>query len=210
MAISESQIQLIHRAAAGDVAAMELFLLSQRRHLMRYLDRRVPAELRRLIEPQDVMQDVYLDVFRNMNTFTSTDPGMAMRWLVRIARNRVIDLVRMQQSSKRSDGLQGTLTGGPNETVTEESIVQLLQNLAVHEKTPSRSAAAHELSAMLERCLTKLPKEHRMAIRYRYLEGLPLDTVAHRMKRTSGAVLMLCHRGLKMLRMDLRSFSRYG
>jgi DNA-directed RNA polymerase specialized sigma24 family protein len=49
-----------------------------------------------------------------------------------------------------------------------------------------------------------------MAIRYRYLEGLPLDTVAHRMKRTSGAVLMLCHRGLKMLRMDLRSFSRYG
>lgn len=207
MSAQDAELDLIRRAAAGEAAAMELFLLKHRRDLFRYLERHVPESLRRIIEPKDVLQDVYFEVFRNLGSFKAKDPRMALRWLLRIARNRIIDLVRMQQCDKRGGGQLTEVAGGANNE--DDSILCMLEELAVSERTPSRSAAAHELLSALQRSLERLPEEHRQAIRHRYLEGMSIEQVATRMHRTGGSVLMLCNRGLKMLRMELRSFSRY-
>jgi RNA polymerase sigma-70 factor, ECF subfamily len=206
-ATDETEEQLVQRAAAGETAALELFLLQHRRGLLRYLERRIPPELRRLLEPQDVLQDVYFEVFRNIGSFKSNEPGMAVRWLLRIARNRVIDLVRMQQAEKRGSGRAMGLEGEVGND--DDSMIALLQNLAIHERTPSQSAVVHELTATLGRCIGRLPEDYRMAIRSRYLEGLDVAQTAQRMGRTPGAVMMLCNRALKALRLELRSFSRY-
>lgn len=207
MSEDDAELDLIRRAAQGDSVAQERFLLKHRSVLLRYLERHIPQSLRRHIEPQDVFQDVCFEVFRRMGTFTTNDPRMAVRWLLRIARNRVIDLARAHNSAKRGGGLQVQLT--MNESSDDDSVVKLLEELAVYERTPSQSAIHHELLRQLERSLERLPDDYRTALRHRYIEGLPVDVTAARMNRTCGAVSMLCNRGLKALRMELNSFSRY-
>lgn len=205
MSQEDPQLQLIRRASSGDGAALQLLLLQARGDLMRYISRKIPEDLRRTIEPQDILQDVYFEVFRNMASFKASEPGMALRWMLRIARNRLIDLVRLNNSAKRGGGRYEDLAAGD----TDEAVVKLLQDLSVYERTPSRSAAAHELLAAVQRCMNRLPADYREALRCRYLEGMAVNDIAARMNRSSGSVLMLCNRGLKALRLEMRSFSAY-
>ena len=205
MSQEDPQLQLIRRASGGDSAALELLLLQYRSDLLRYITKKIPDDIRRTIEPQDILQDVYFEVFRKMESFKATEPGMALRWMLRIARNRLIDLVRLTGAAKRGGGRQTVLA----ESGSDDSVVKLLQDLSVYERTPSRSAAAHELLAAVQQCLNRLPPDYREALRSRYLEGMPVNDIAARMNRSSGSVLMLCNRGLKALRIEMRSFSAY-
>ena len=81
--------------------------------------------------------------------------------------------------------------------------------LAVYERTPSRSALAHEMIGTLQRSMQNLPEDYREAVRLRYIEGMQVIEIAGRMNRTDRAVHMLCNRGLKALRLELRSASMY-
>lgn len=206
MSQDEAELALIHQAARGDPYAQEMFLRHHRPLLLRYLTRHVPADLLRHIEPQDVYQDICFDVFRRISSFKASDPRMAVRWLLRIARNRVIDLVRMHETLKRGHRRRTELSTKVDD---DASVIHLLQELAVYHRTPSRSAIVHELAIALEQSIERLPADYRTAIKARFIEGLDVEETARRMSRSKGAVLMLCNRALKALRLELRSFSRY-
>lgn len=205
MGQDDAQIELLRRASAGDVAALEVLLLQYRQELLQYISRKMPEDLRRTIEPQDVLQDVYFEVFRSMTAFKADTPGMALRWMLRIARNRVVDLVRLNRSAKRGGGRLADLAGDD----TEAGVMQILQELSVYERTPSRSAAAHELLSAVQQCMNRLPHDYREVLRFRFLEGMEVEEIARKMNRTTPAVAMLCTRGLKALRMELKSYSAY-
>lgn len=205
MSQDDTQLQLIRRASSGDAAALQLLLLQYRGELLRYIKRKLPDDLLRTIEPQDILQDVYFEVFRNMQSFKANEPGMALRWMLRIARNRLIDLVRLHNTAKRGGSRSTDLAASDS----DDAVVKLLQELSVYERTPSRSAAAHELLDAVQRSMNRLPPDYREALRRRYFEGMAVNDIAVRMNRSSGSVLMLCNRGLKALREELRSFSSY-
>ena len=201
----EADIETIRLAAKGDPLAQERFLLQHRPILLRYLKRRIPEDLRPHIDAEDVFQDICFDVFRRMSTFSATDSHMAIRWLLRIAHNRIVDLVRMHLTSKRGGGRVGnTAIDEP-----EDSVIKLLHDLSVYSRTPSRSAISHELLATLERSLDRLPADLSQAVRYRYIDGLRFHDAGVKMNRSDEAVQKLCKRGLDALRLELRSFSRY-
>jgi RNA polymerase sigma factor (sigma-70 family) len=203
----QAELELIRKAAQGDPVAQERFILSQRPVLLRYLERHVPDDMRTHLDPQDVYQDVCFDIFRRMSTFQTEDPRMAVRWVLRIARNRVIDLVRQHKTARRGGGDVVHLDS--NEKVGEDSVVKLLQQLAVYSRTPSRSAVSHELIAALEKSLARIPEHYRNVVRARYIEGKSISDVAREFGRSDGATQMLCRRGLEALQLELRSFSRY-
>jgi RNA polymerase sigma-70 factor (ECF subfamily) len=206
MTTDELELSLIQRAAAGDSAALECLLFKYRTHLLNYVSRRLPEDLRRILEPEDILQDVYFEAFRRIGGFTAVDSHSALRWMVTIARNRVVHVIRMQRTLKRGGSRGPGLGDGLR---VGDSLVLLLQDLVVYERTPSRSAAAHELMLTLQQSINRLPPDYRQAVRLRYMENLSLETVAERMSRTSGAVRMLCARGLKSLRIDMRSASLF-
>ena len=201
----EADLELIRRAAKGDPVAQQRFLLQHRPLLLRYLKRRIPDDLRPHIEPEDVFQDVCFDVFRRMSTFSATDSRMAVRWLLRIAHNRIIDLMRMHMTSKRGGG-RHTDVGGDN---SADSVSRMLQELSVYSRTPSKSAVSHELMAALERSLDRLPEDYCQVIRYRYIDCLSFRETAEKMNRTEDSIQKLCRRGMDALRMEMHSFSRY-
>lgn len=195
-------LQLVQQAAAGDAASMECLLLRYDSHLLRFVDRRLPQEMRRWVEPRDIIQDVHFEVFRGLGEFRATDIHGALQWLLRIARSRMVDTVRMYHAAKRDSRTMRQTT-----RASDRPITALLQELLVYERTPSRSAVAHELLRALQQSLERLPADYRQALHLRYMEGLSVEEAASRMSRTEGAVRMLCSRGLTQLRTDLHSMS---
>ncbi|MGE5609013.1 MAG: RNA polymerase sigma factor [Bacillota bacterium] len=198
--------QLIQRAKSGDVDALEYFLLQQRAPLLVYIQQHLPGYVRRILDPEDVLQDVYFQVFRRMNSLRATEPQAAYGWLIQITRNQVLLVTRMAQATRRGGRhFIGTETDGRE----RGSLKALLEELAVSEQTPSRSVALGELMVALQRGIENLPADYGQAIRLHYLGGLPIAAVARRTGHTCGSVRMLCCRGLRLLRIQLRSASRF-
>jgi len=166
---------------------------------VRYLDRQIPSELRSFIESQDVLQDTLFEAFQRADQFVPDGDDAVFRWMATIARRRVAALLRMQRALKR---------GGKREAAENLSeVVEALEELARYERTPSRSAMAHEMASAIQDSISRLEPQYRDAVRLRYVDGLSIKEVSGRMRRTEGAILMLCNRGLKALKADLQSKS---
>jgi RNA polymerase sigma-70 factor (subfamily 1) len=195
---------LIRQATAGDVAALERLLHHFQGRLLAYVTRLMPADLRTFLSPQDVIHDTCFEAFRRISEFKATDSDSADRWLATIARHRVTDLVRRQRRLKRGGGHQA-IDNNPNDD--DSNVQRILEQLAVYQRTPSRSAMRHELVAALEQSIGRLPIPLREAVRLRHLSGLSFKEVALKMSRTERAAQQLCTRAMKQLRLELRSAS---
>lgn len=197
---------LLALARTGDAAAWERLLNHFRDGLLAFIDRLLPADVRTWVDPQDVLHDTCFEAYQRLAEFQARDPDAIYRWLATIARHRLIDLVRAQRRDKRGGGRHRVGLPGPGDS---DSVVRLLQELAVHERTPSQSAMRHELRAALEVSVGRLPAPLREAVRLRHMAGLPFKEVAARMDRTERAVQQLCTRALRELR-DALSATEYG
>jgi RNA polymerase sigma-70 factor (ECF subfamily) len=163
--------------------------------LVGYVRKHMPPELSSVFEPYDVVQDTYFQAVRRLHAYRPDGEDAVLRWLLTIARNSLTDLVRSQRARKRDGG---------RVSPEDASITSLLAHLPASRRSPSQSAAAHELVALLERSIAQLPDDYRNAVTLRHIEGLDVATTARRMNRTPGAIHMLCSRALQSLREDMR------
>lgn len=166
-----------------------------------YAARHTPPDLRPLTAPEDVWQDVCLETFRRFVEFRGRPPDEVRRLLLTIARCKLVDAVRAGRATKRGGGLARVEDlrreqGG-------ESMIPLLEQLAVYERTPSRSAIAHEAAAIVQRSLARLPTDYALCVRLRHIEQRTVPETAGLMGRTNGATEQLCRRALLRLRADL-------
>lgn len=199
--------ELVREAAEGNIAALEKVLRLHYSELLTYAKRHTPAELRQQIDPQDVIQDTVFEAIRRIRELRSLDPRSIRSWLLTIARHRLGQLLRMHRTLKRG----GNRTLNEDELNTDEAaVINLLQDFALYERTPSQSALAHELVQRLETALAQLDDDQREVLRMRYMQCLDVREVALALNRTEGAVRMGCMRALKALRMLLVSASSVG
>src|SRR3954470_25047067 len=89
---------LVLRCQTGDGAAfgelLERFSEKLRYYVQSLLGRERRADL------EDVLQDVWLDVYRSISTLT--DPGAIAAWLYRVARNRTVRHLRKRVTPTRT------------------------------------------------------------------------------------------------------------
>ena len=201
LGMGKTEGTILEEATAGNPAALQRVFYLYHKRLLSYVKRHMPVELQQQADPQDVLQDALFEVTRRIGEFRHDGEDAFFRWVATIARNRIIDLMRMSRAAKRG--------GGRTQIGADDQLVQLLEQLAVYSRTPSRSAAAHEFMAAFQTCLTRLSDDHQRAIRLRYIDGLSVDEAATKMGRSKGAFHMLCNRGLKALRTELQSASRF-
>ena len=201
MTPAERKQQLIARATAGDMAAFEQLFMAERRRLLAFIRQLLPANLSSLIDPADVLQDTMYDAFRSHASFESKGEDAVYQWLAAIAKNHVLNLVRSQQALKRGGGWTRLDT---SKLTDDASVVSVLDEVAQYRRTPSASAAKHELVLLVEQALGLLSEDHRRALTLRYIEGKDVAAVAAELGRSEGSVKMLCVRGLANLRETLR------
>jgi RNA polymerase sigma factor (sigma-70 family) len=120
-------------------------------------------------EAEDVLQEVYMTVWRKASTF---DPARAspMTWLITIARNRATDRLRASQQSRRMEPIDAAADVG-DDAPAADSILQ--------------SAQEH---ARLHTCLEGLADNERAALRGAFFDGNTYEELAVRMRVPLGTM----------------------
>lgn len=197
---------LVLEAVAGNQAALEQLLLARHDRLFAKLNRRMPRDLRGELGPEDLLQEVFVAAFQNISQFQPQTNVSFDRWLARIATRKLISQIRHKRAIKRGGGRQAAMIdpGSPS-----QAALNLLDIVAVHESTPSRSAARREALRALDIAFNGINDDYRRVIQLRFIEGLTVEQTAKQMSRTRRAVEMLCHRALRRLRDDMGSASQF-
>jgi RNA polymerase sigma-70 factor (ECF subfamily) len=167
----------LRRVAGGDRAALRLVYDETAAKLfgvcLRILHDRSEAE--------DVLQDVYLNVWRKAASFDEARAS-PITWLVAIARNRAIDRVRSGA---------GARLAAPIEDAGEIPDPALIANETIE--------AAQE-NRRLYSCLEELETRQQAAIRAAFIDGLTYEELAERSSVPLGTMKSWIRRGLAKLR----------
>lgn len=192
------ETKLLRSAVAGDPSAIQRLLLHHHDRLVGIVTSKLPNELKGVMSPEDICQEVYISAVRAINSFKPAGEGSFFAWLRTIADRKITDALRNQRAVKRG----GKRAAVPAEQDTS-SVVGLLELLAVHERTPSRSIARREVVNIMQDAIAKLPDDYQEVIRWRYIQGLSVVETAERMERSEGAIKMLCARAMSQLALQI-------
>lgn len=145
--------------------------------------------LRSRPEAEDVLQEVFLQVWQQARSF---DParGRAFTWLATLARSRAIDRLRAVDSRERAAQRAAEDGQPPSETPS-----------AWAEEEAIRSERAEVVRA----ALAELPEEQRQVLLLAYLDGMTQSEIAAAKQQPLGTVKTRTRTGLKRLSEALRS-----
>ncbi len=169
---------LVDRAIGGDVEAFHALYESYHRRVVTYAD----VRLRGREEAEDVAQDVFLAVWRQLPAFEDRHPDAFPAWLFRIAHNVVTDRVR-RAARRRSVPLE--MIPGEPRSKEEGVLSHMLSDEAVADM------------------LGGLPERQREVLILRFILDLPQRQVARILELGEGAVESLQVRALRSLRKEM-------
>jgi RNA polymerase sigma-70 factor (ECF subfamily) len=175
----QAQLGLIEAAKAGDLAAFET--------LMRQHERLVLVTAYRMLgslpDAQDVSQEVFLKLYRNLGKLEVVQHGSGSLagWLYRVTANACHDVRRRK------------LPAAP---------MEFAGNLRAGGADPQQAAGEAERRRVLEMSLRLLPEKERAALVLRDLEGLSTEEVA----RTLGSSAATVRSQISKARVKVRNF----
>jgi RNA polymerase sigma-70 factor, ECF subfamily len=127
-------------------------------------------------QAEDVLQEVFLQLWRNPTAFVQ-DRGSLGAWLVVVARNRAIDLLRRR---KPSDSVEDVILASSINVADE--------------------AERNIMMEKVRRALAELPSEQRKSLELAYFEGLSHTEIAGRTGDPLGTVKTRIRQALITLR----------
>jgi RNA polymerase sigma-70 factor (ECF subfamily) len=152
----------------------------------------IGMKLQGLVNPSDLVQQTFLEAYRDFAHFEGTTEAQWRAWLRRILAHNLATVVeRHVQARKRDVRRQAPLDSNGMDLVSPLS-------------SPSAHVQRHEASVVLANRLAQLPAGYREVLQLRNFEGLSFEEVARRMGRTAGAVRVLWLRALDRLRLLLK------
>lgn len=193
---TETQV-LIKQARKGDEQSVQRLLVLYHPRLRARLLRQMDPVMRSKIEPEDILQQVYLETFRAIGQFEYQGPDSFLRWMYAILDRKLIDehrAMRAERRDVRREYKPGAAAGG------QTTYIDLLARVTAGGSTPSQVVRKEEALGVLTACVATLPDHYREVIQMRFIEGRPVAEVAQRLKRSIGSIHMICHRALKQLR----------
>jgi len=186
---------LVALAKEGDEAAANQLCSVYGERVRRIIRLRLDPKLRPKLDSVDVVQDVLMLAFGRLNDFTYKDEGDLLRWLSRIAENRVRDIFDRFQADKRDIHREipfkkeGRNTDGRSFGAAEP----------MRTTTPSVIMGKKEALDRLEKALDKLKPEYKEIIVLKRIEGLSHDEIAKKLGKNAGAMRMLLARAMAAL-----------
>ncbi|HSS19853.1 MAG TPA: sigma-70 family RNA polymerase sigma factor [Pyrinomonadaceae bacterium] len=173
---SVSDVELLHAVAGGDEAALARLYDAYRVILFGLLVRILNSRE----EAEDVLQDVFIQVWRRAKDFDEKR-GRPFTWLVTLARSRAIDRIRQLGARQR-------LVTGAAQEQTEVVSDALSDTL--------RTAKQETV----QRALSELPDEQRNTLMLAYFDGLTQSEIAEKLKTPLGTVKTRMRSGMQKLR----------
>jgi RNA polymerase sigma-70 factor (ECF subfamily) len=182
--MGETTDELIARYRAGETAALEELVARHQRPLFGYI-RNMAAGPE---EAEEVFQEVWLRVIRGAGAYRA---GNFLGWLVRIARNLLIDRARRRRPSV---SLDAEPDGGyaPAETIPAPG------------RDPRGRLLASELGRRVAEAVARLPREQKEVFLMRSEADLPFKRIAAIQRVPLGTALARIRYALLRLRTELK------
>lgn len=176
---------LMHRLLRRDVNAFEELY---ERH-SRIVYSLVVRILRQGATAEEVVQDVFLQLWRNSSRYDRNRPFVP--WLLTLARNRALDHLRLKGERQRR-----------REEQTEE-FPQIAVATPEYEKALDEKRRAEQVHSLID----ALPPPQKKAIELAYFEGLSHSEIAASLQEPLGTVKSWIRNGLIRLKESLRAAS---
>jgi RNA polymerase sigma factor (sigma-70 family) len=162
----------------------------ERSRLLNFIRRRVsePADA------EDVLQDVFFRLVEANRLLMPIDHVTA--WLFRVARNRIIDLVRKKTPERFSDLLVAD---------EDDEVLHLEELLPSPEAGPEAAYARRVLLDELERAVLELPEEQRAVFVAHELDGRSFKEIAEETGVSVNTLLSRKRHAIRRLRVRLQT-----
>jgi len=143
---------LIGRIANGDRLAMQVLFARHHVRVYRFVFRMVRSETK----AEDLISDVFLDVWRQAGTFEGR--STVSTWMLSIARFKALSELRRRGEEQLDEEAAGAIED--------------------HADDPEVALAKKDKGAVLRQCLTKLSAEHREIVDLVYYHEKSVEEVA--------------------------------
>ena len=171
---------LLAALSGGDLSAMDTLVARHGSRIRSFLGRSVRDDAL----ADDLTQEMFLRVFRKAHTFDPRYPARV--WMLRIARNLVVD------SSRRTKTRRGAVSG-LRET-------ERVKRQGTPPGTPLRSLENRELQSQIDGALDRLAEPFRSVFVLREIEGLSYEDIADVLDTSVKTVSSRLHRARQKLR----------
>jgi RNA polymerase sigma-70 factor (ECF subfamily) len=139
-------------------------------------------------DAEEIVEEIFVQVFRDIGRYDGVQPPC--RWMLGIARNRIIDHYRRKGRKPVVELLFSQF---------DEQFARRLFNLEAQE-IPDAELERSELAVVVELILSQLPPDYERVLRLRYLEEKPVKDLAAALKTTPKAAEALLYRARNTFR----------
>jgi len=190
--VDAATVNLIRRCKKNEGDAYNQLL----RQYEAYLYRICYNYTRNKEEALDMMQEVYIKIFRGLRTFDESRP--LVPWLKRITINTLINHSNKNRLAETSLDGNWSAEDGNNQNTNPQSYLAAATNI---EEQVIESYTRN----IIDKLIVELPKTYRIALALRYNEDMSYDEIASVLDLPLGTVKNNIYRARKMLRQRMQA-----
>lgn len=183
------------RLLAGDRTQFDVAFSHHRSRLWQLVHFRLSDQIRARVDPDDVVQEVYLDAQKRLDHFLKGTFPSFFLWLRLVAGQTLSHVHRTHLSTEsRSVGRESAAVAWGGTSLC------LSQRFAAHLTSPSQAASRKELIAEVHEALRGMPETDREVLALRHFEELTNQEVAAELQIEPKAASIRYVRALERLR----------
>lgn len=197
----EDDTTLLSKARAGDRSALKLLLVRIHRGLKLHIASRIPCDLRSIADPDDIIQEASVAIFRRIGSFEPQGPGSFYGWARTIAENILNNAIERERAEKRGGNRRLRLVRGEHGPLCPAP----LDWIPGAEHTPTWHLRRKEGALWFEAAMNRLPDNYRRAVTLAIVEQYSRKEAAAQMGVTVRAFDGLLRRAREILCNELGS-----
>ena len=193
--LSRKTQQLVTLAKQGDRSALDQLCVVYGERVRRMIRLRMGKELRSKLESMDMVQSVLMCALRDLEDFTYTSEGDFLRWLGKIAENRIRDNLEKLHADKRD--IRKEIPLHDDGSTSRDNRARVFE--PARNTTPSVILSRREELDKLEKAIDKLKPEYREVIVLAKIDGLSYKEIGDRLGKSADAAGHLLLRAMVSL-----------
>lgn len=199
---------LRQRLTDGDEAALAELFSRHRERLWQIVHFRLDQRLTGRIDPEDILQEAYLDAAKRIQHYRDDAPGSEFLWLRMVVTQTMIDVHRRHLGVQMRDSRREVSIHGKR--FPRETSVSLASQLVGHLTSPSQAAMRVELCDQLTRAIAEMEPTDQEILALRHFEELTNHEVSEVLGIQANAASMRYVRALKRLQEVLSCFPGFS
>ncbi|MBN1420945.1 MAG: sigma-70 family RNA polymerase sigma factor [Planctomycetes bacterium] len=207
-ATDDELLERIERVKAGDIEALAELFSSFRGRLWRIVRFRLDPRLQRRVDPDDILQEAYLNAAQRVKHFGGDSPTSAFIWFRLIVGQTLIDVHRRHLGAQARDaGREVPIHGLGHPHATSTSMAGFLVGDLT---SPSQAAMRREAAEQVEEALERMDPIDREVLALRHFEELTNAETAEALGIQQKAASIRYVRALGRLRGILSKLADFG